>query len=129
MLAGAAAVGAAGALTAFGASGAAAAERRAAKVVVVGAGLAGLSATYRLRQHGINAVLYDAQERLGGRCWSITEFFDNGQTAEHGGQYVDSRHTQLRALAEELGVGLIDTFKQDIPSGSTLLPLARRCAA
>ena len=96
VLAGAAAVGAAGALTAFGASGAAAAERRAAKVVVVGAGLAGLSATYRLRKNGINAVLYDAQERLGGRCWSITDFFDNGQTAEHGGQFVDSRHTQLR---------------------------------
>jgi len=119
VLAGAAAVGAAGALSAIGASGAAAAERRAAKVVVVGAGLAGLSATYRLRKNGINAVLYDAQERLGGRCWSITDFFDNGQTAEHGGQFVDSRHTQLRALAEELGVGLIDTFKQDIPSGST----------
>ena len=119
VLAGAAGAGAAGALTAFGASGAAAAERRAAKVVVVGAGLAGLSATYRLRKNGVNAVLYDAQERLGGRCWSITDFFDNGQTAEHGGQFVDSRHTQLRELAEELGVELIDTFKQDIPSGST----------
>ncbi len=119
VLGGAAVVGAAGALTLFGASGAAAAQRRTAKVVVVGAGLAGLSATYRLRASGINAELYDAQERLGGRCWSITDFFENGQTAEHGGQYVDSRHTQLRALAAELGVDLIDTYKQDIPSGST----------
>ena len=119
VLKGVAALGAAGAVTALGASGAAAAERRAARVVVVGAGLAGLSATYRLRSHGINAVLYDAQDRLGGRCWSITDFFDHGQTAEHGGQFVDSRHTQLRALAEELGVGLVDTFKQDVPSGST----------
>ena len=34
-------------------------------------------------------------------------------------EYVDSRHTQLRALAAELGVDLIDTYKQDIPSGST----------
>jgi len=118
VLTGAAVVGAAGALTAAGSMSAAASERRAAKVVVVGAGLAGLSATYRLRARGINAVLYDAQERLGGRCWSITDFFDNDQTAEHGGQFVDSRHTQLRALAEELGVDLVDTFKQSVPSGS-----------
>jgi monoamine oxidase len=95
----------------------AAASKGAPKVVVVGAGLAGLSCTYRLRQQGVNAVLYDAQERVGGRCWSITDFFENGQTAEHGGQYVDSRHEQLRALAAELGVALIDTFKQSIPSG------------
>lgn len=119
VLVGTAAVGATGALTTLGPSSAAAAERRAAKVAVVGAGLAGLSATYRLRANGINAQLYDAQERLGGRCWSITDFFDNGQTAEHGGQYVDSRHTQLRSLAAELGVELVDTFKQDIPSGPT----------
>lgn len=118
VLAGAAAVGAAGALTTFGASTASAAERHAPKVVVIGAGLAGLSATYRLRARGVNARLYDAQDRLGGRCWSITNFFENGQTAEHGGQYIDSRHTQLRSLAAELGVDLVDTFKQDIPSGS-----------
>jgi len=118
VLAGAATVGAAGALSALGSTRVAAGERNAAKVVVVGAGLAGLSATYRLRSNGVNAMLYDAQERLGGRCWSITDFFDNGQTAEHGGQYVDSRHTQLRALAAELDVDLVDTFQQDIPSGS-----------
>ena len=116
VLGGMAAVGAAGALTAMSAS-PAAAGKDAPKVVVVGAGLAGLSCTYRLRRNGVNAVLYDAQERLGGRCWSITDFFENGQTAEHGGQYVDSRHEQLRALAAELDVALIDTFKQDIPSG------------
>lgn len=117
VLAGAAVVGAAGALSTMGGTSAAAAERNAAKVVVVGAGLAGLSATYRLRANGVHATLYDAQERLGGRCWSITDFFDNGQTAEHGGQFVDSRHTQLRALAAELDVELVDTFTQDIPSG------------
>ena len=117
VLGGAAAVGAAGALAVASAS-SAAAEQSSPKVVVVGAGLAGLSCTYRLRKHGMRAMLYDAQDRLGGRCWSITDFFDNEQTAEHGGQYVDSRHIQLRALADELGVALVDTFKQSIPSGS-----------
>jgi monoamine oxidase len=117
VLGGIAAVGAAGALTAMGSASAAAASKDAPKVVVIGAGLGGLSCTYRLRQNGIKAVLYEPQERLGGRCWSLTNFFENGQTAEHGGQYVDSRHTQLRALAAELGVGLIDTHEQHFPSG------------
>jgi monoamine oxidase len=44
---------------------------RDASVVVIGAGLGGLSCTYRLRRHGISATLYEGQERLGGRCFSI----------------------------------------------------------
>jgi monoamine oxidase len=89
-----------------------------AEVVVVGAGLAGLTCTYRLRREGVPAVLHEAQNRLGGRCESIRDFFDAGQTAEAGGQYIDSRHRHIRALADELGVRLVDTYAQDIPSGS-----------
>jgi monoamine oxidase len=86
-------------------------------VVVVGAGLAGLTCTYRLNKRGIPATLYEAQDRIGGRCWSI-RIFDNAQTAEHGGQYIDFRHRQIRALADELGIELIDTFAQSFPAGS-----------
>jgi monoamine oxidase len=90
---------------------------RDASVVVVGAGLAGLSCTYRLHRHGISATLYEAQERLGGRCFSIRDFFDADQTAEHGGQYIDSRHRHIRSLAKELGIVLVDTFEQSFPAG------------
>ena len=46
----------------------AAAEGAAApRVVVVGAGLAGLTAAYRLKQAGINAQLHEASDRVGGR--------------------------------------------------------------
>ena len=95
-----------------------AAAARDASVVVVGAGLAGLSCTYRLHRHGIPAILYEAQERLGGRCFSIRDFFDAGQTAEHGGQYIDSRHRHIRSLAKELRIPLVDTFEQSFPAGS-----------
>ena len=88
-----------------------------ARVVVVGAGLAGLTATYRLRTHGIHAVVHEAQERLGGRCYWIRGFFSHGQTAEHGGQYIDSRHRHIRALADELHVRLVDTWMQSVPEG------------
>ena len=39
-------------------------------VAVVGAGLAGLTAAYRLEQAGVNAQLYEASGRVGGRCWT-----------------------------------------------------------
>lgn len=81
-------------------------------VAVVGAGLAGLTCTYRLRQAGIPAVLYEAQHRVGGRCWTAHDFFRNGQVAEHGGQFIDTRHRHIRALVAELGLSLVDSDKQ-----------------
>jgi monoamine oxidase len=116
-LRGGAAVGA-GAIGAsvLGWSGARRARAGEANVVVVGAGLAGLSCAYRLARNGVACSLYEAQSRIGGRCWTI-RVFDNEQTAEHGGQFVDTRHHQLRGLADRLGVGLIDSFEQSIPSG------------
>lgn len=91
---------------------------RDASVIVIGAGLGGLACTYRLRRHGIAATLYEAQERLGGRCYSVRGFFAADQTAEHGGQYIDSRHHHIRSLAKELRIPLVDTFEQSFPAGS-----------
>lgn len=87
-----------------------------ARVVVVGAGLAGLTCAYRLAGVGVASDVYEARDRVGGRCWTI-RVFERGQTAEHGGQYIDSRHRHIRALASELGLDLVDTWEQSIPSG------------
>jgi len=43
------------------------------KVVVVGAGCAGLSATYTLRQQGIDVVCFEARDAAGGRCRTVSE--------------------------------------------------------
>ena len=56
------------------------------RVVVVGAGLAGLTCAYRLRQAGIVATVYEASNSLGGRCATRRGDFADGQTAEHGGE-------------------------------------------
>jgi len=95
-----------------------AASRKDASVVVIGAGLAGLSCVYRLHRHGIAATLYEAQEGIGGRCFSLRGFFDADQTAEHGGQYIDSRHRHIRSLAKELRIPLVDTSEQSFPAGN-----------
>jgi len=76
------------------------------RIVVVGAGLAGLTCAYRLKQAGYAATVYEASDRLGGRCWTIGDSFDGGQIAEHGGELIDQGHTAIRQLAQELGLTL-----------------------
>src|SRR5215208_5328425 len=76
------------------------------RIVVVGAGLAGLTCAYRLKQAGYVAQVYDAADRVGGRCWTIRDAFADGQIAEHGGELIDQGHTAVRQLAQELGLKL-----------------------
>ncbi|MEO7963013.1 MAG: FAD-dependent oxidoreductase [Gemmatimonadaceae bacterium] len=125
---GAAAAGATGvALTACGAerslglppisSKAARSLGQAPKVVVVGAGLAGLTCAYRLQQQGIDVTLYEATSRLGGRCWTNRSTFDGGQLAEHGGELIDQSHTTIRQLAQELKLPLDNVLAAE-PNGS-----------
>ncbi|MDT7547943.1 MAG: monoamine oxidase [Actinomycetota bacterium] len=88
------------------------------RVAVVGAGLAGLSAAYQLKKAGYSAQVYEASTRLGGRCWSYNSGeFDAGQVSEHGGELIDQNHTQIRQLAQELGLTL-DNLLAAEPNGS-----------
>jgi monoamine oxidase len=77
-----------------------------ARVVVVGAGLAGLTAAHRLKQAGCVAAVHEGSDRVGGRCWTIRGEFADGQIGEHGGELIDQGHTALRQLAQELGLEL-----------------------
>jgi monoamine oxidase len=76
------------------------------RIAVIGAGLAGLTCAYRLKQAGYAATVYEASDRIGGRCWTIRGVFDGGQIAEHGGELIDQGHTAMRRLASELGFTL-----------------------
>src|SRR4051794_15944680 len=73
------------------------------RVVVVGAGLAGLTCAYRLHQGGCYAQVYEASGRLGGRCWTGRGDFADGQIYEHGGELIDNNHIQFKQLIQELG--------------------------
>lgn len=80
------------------------------RVVIVGAGLAGLTAAHRLVQAGVNVRVFESRDRVGGRCWTARGFAD-GQTAEHGGEFIDTRHVHLLGLVDELGLELDDLWE------------------
>jgi monoamine oxidase len=84
------------------------------RIVVVGGCLAGLTCAYRLKQAGHRADLYEASDRLGGRCWTLRGAFADGQIGEHGGELIDQGHTQTRQLAQELGLNLDNLLSAEV---------------
>ena len=84
-------------------------------VLIIGAGIAGLTAGYRLRQAGIPVRIIEAQNRIGGRMYSLRNFFADGQVCELGGELIDTGQTHIQALARELGIAL-DDLSTDDPS-------------
>src|SRR6266536_3613034 len=86
------------------------------RIVVVGAGLAGLTCAYRLAQAGLKADIFEASDHVGGRCQTDIQTFAP-LIAEHGGELIDQGHTQVRQLARELGLNL-DNLLQAQPNGT-----------
>lgn len=86
-------------------------------IAIIGAGLAGLTAAYRLRQAGYAATIYEASTRAGGRCFTGRGDFNEGQIIEHGGELIDTGHRALRKLAGELGLQLDDLLLTE-PKGT-----------
>ncbi|WP_406289407.1 flavin monoamine oxidase family protein [Embleya sp. NBC_00896] len=84
-----------------------AAASTAPRVVIVGAGLAGLRCAHRLwrRPTPIAATVYEADTtHIGGRCWSLRNYFAGGQVHEHGGSFISSGDTAILNLARGLGL-------------------------
>jgi monoamine oxidase len=79
---------------------------RGVSVLVAGGGLAGLSAAHDVASLGGNVTVVEARDRVGGRVWTIRDGFTGGQHGEAGGDMIDETHTEIRALAEELGLTL-----------------------
>ena len=83
-----------------------AAIRKGERVAILGGGIAGLSALHHLVTAGIDARLYEARPRLGGRMHTLRE--DGRPTVERGGQLVNTDHSDIRTLAGLFGIDLID---------------------
>lgn len=71
------------------------------KIIVVGAGIAGLTAAYSLQKHGFNVQVIEASSRIGGRM--ITDSI-NGYIIDCGAQFLSSAYPILNDLVFELGL-------------------------
>ena len=74
-------------------------------IAIVGGGVAGLTAAYRLQAVGVKPILFEASSRWGGRMLTVYDFY-KGMFCELGGLFVDTGHEDLKTLAGELGVEL-----------------------
>lgn len=83
-------------------------DDEAVKIAIIGGGMAGLHCAYRLKQSGIRAQVYEASSRIGGRMFTARGQFPQNQVAELGGEFIDTGHTSIISLADELGVALDD---------------------
>jgi oxygen-dependent protoporphyrinogen oxidase len=70
-------------------------------VAIVGGGVAGLTAAYRLKQRGVRVVVYEASDRVGGAIWTRRS---DGYLAELGPNSLSAPSPALRALIAELGL-------------------------
>ena len=75
------------------------------RVAIVGGGLAGLNCADVLQRNGVIARLYDANTRLGGRCFSNRTLVP-GMACENGGELLDTGHKTMLAYANEFGLAL-----------------------
>lgn len=78
------------------------------RIAIVGAGIAGLNAAYSLRKAGIIAKVYEGSSRTGGRIFTAKNVLADGLTTEFGGEFIDSDHSEMLALAHEFGLELRD---------------------
>lgn len=76
-------------------------------IAVIGAGIAGLSCAYELGRHGVDAKVYEASGRVGGRCLSERGVFP-GQVAERGAEFIGASHHTMLGYARAFGLQLED---------------------
>lgn len=77
-------------------------------VVVVGAGLAGISAARALEAAEHSVIVLEARDRVGGRTWA--KQLSNGFTIDVGGQWVGPGQDHILALIDELDIPLHPTY-------------------
>lgn len=85
------------------------------KIVIVGAGVAGLVAAYELKRAGHNPVVLEAQQRVGGRVYTLRQPFTEGLYAEVGAMRIPRAHKLTLEYIDKFGLPTND-FTMENPN-------------
>jgi monoamine oxidase len=92
------------------------------RVVVVGAGFAGLAAADALREGGSEVTVLEARDRVGGRVWSVP--FAGG-VVERGAEFILPQNTTIESLARRFNLSLVrkgTPYGRRAPRGAEAVP-------
>lgn len=82
------------------------------KVLIIGGGLAGLTAAYELKKRQIPFRLIEASSRVGGRVWTVKSMNVSSQNADLGGENIEHFHDSIQNIAKELKLNLNEIAPQ-----------------
>lgn len=75
-----------------------------ARIIIIGAGMAGLTAAYELQRAGHDPLILEARQRVGGRIYTLREPFSHGLYAEAGAMRIPRSHDLTMAYVEKFGL-------------------------
>ena len=82
-------------------------------IIVIGAGLSGISCGYELVQHGYDVTVLEARSRAGGRVRTYRDHFADNLYAEMGAEYVDESDQFVRRYCDKFGLKILPAKQYD----------------
>jgi monoamine oxidase len=82
------------------------------KVIIIGAGFSGLAAAYQLKNRGIDCIVLEARNRIGGRVFTYKMDAKDDLNAELGGEWISSAQKRILSLCDEFKLKLQDNMMQ-----------------
>jgi monoamine oxidase len=82
------------------------------RVIVAGAGLAGLTAARELSRQGAVVRVVEARDRIGGRVWTFRDQPIAPFHADLGGEFIDRDHKAIRRLCREFDLPLVRVLRR-----------------
>jgi uncharacterized protein with NAD-binding domain and iron-sulfur cluster len=88
------------------------------RVLILGAGLAGLSAAYELVQKGFDVTIVEARKRIGGRVVTLREPFKDNQFVELGGELIGDGYKRFLNYARKFDIKFEEVSSASETGGS-----------